>query len=73
MLNQKIRVPGDAVVDLIPDGENHYLRYAGGAPANVAEVLAGALKFSEEELTLLTDAQTLDEASEKITALCPEN
>ena len=24
------------VVDLIPDGENHYLRCAGGAPANVA-------------------------------------
>lgn len=27
---------GDAVVDLIPDGDNHYLRCAGGAPANVA-------------------------------------
>ncbi len=32
----KIWVSGDAVVDLIPDGENHYLRCAGGAPANVA-------------------------------------
>lgn len=32
----KIWVTGDAVVDLIPDGENHYLRCAGGAPANVA-------------------------------------
>lgn len=32
----KIWVLGDAVVDLIPDGENHYLRCAGGAPANVA-------------------------------------
>ena len=27
---------GDAVVDLIPDGDNHYLKCAGGAPANVA-------------------------------------
>lgn len=25
-MNQKIWVTGDAVVDLIPDGENHYLR-----------------------------------------------
>ncbi|PJG86255.1 aminoimidazole riboside kinase [Conservatibacter flavescens] len=33
---KKIWVTGDAVVDLIPDGENHYLRCAGGAPANVA-------------------------------------
>ena len=32
----KIWVAGDAVVDLIPDGENHYLKCAGGAPANVA-------------------------------------
>lgn len=32
----KIWVLGDAVVDLLPDGENHYLRCAGGAPANVA-------------------------------------
>ncbi|WP_373777250.1 aminoimidazole riboside kinase [Glaesserella sp.] len=32
----KIWVLGDAVVDLIPDGESHYLRCAGGAPANVA-------------------------------------
>ncbi|QNS15418.1 aminoimidazole riboside kinase [Mannheimia bovis] len=32
----KIWVTGDAVVDLIPDGENHYLKCAGGAPANVA-------------------------------------
>ena len=30
------------------------------------------LKFSEEELTLLTDTQTLDDAFEKITALYPE-
>lgn len=33
---RKIWVLGDAVVDLIPDGESHYLRCAGGAPANVA-------------------------------------
>ena len=32
----KVWVLGDAVVDLIPDGDNHYLRCAGGAPANVA-------------------------------------
>ncbi len=36
MMSQKIWVLGDAVVDLIPDSENHYLRCAGGAPANVA-------------------------------------
>ena len=35
-MSQKIWVTGDAVVDLIPDGENYYLRCAGGAPANVA-------------------------------------
>lgn len=35
-MSKKIWVTGDAVVDLIPDGENHYLRCAGGAPANVA-------------------------------------
>lgn len=29
-MSQKIWVTGDAVVDLIPDGENHYLRCAGG-------------------------------------------
>lgn len=32
----KIWVTGDAVVDLIPDGDAHYLKCAGGAPANVA-------------------------------------
>ena len=37
-----------------------------------AVALADVLKFSEEELTLLTDTQTLDEAFEKITALYPE-
>lgn len=39
-MGQKIWVLGDAVVDLIPDGENHYLRCAGGAPANVAVGIA---------------------------------
>lgn len=32
----KIWVTGDAVVDLIPDTENSYLKCPGGAPANVA-------------------------------------
>tara|TARA_R110001583_G_scaffold1583_3_gene12331 strand:+ start:12135 stop:13061 length:927 start_codon:yes stop_codon:yes gene_type:complete len=32
----KIWLTGDAVVDLIPDGENSYLKCPGGAPANVA-------------------------------------
>lgn len=32
----KIWVTGDAVVDLIPEGENNYLKCPGGAPANVA-------------------------------------
>ena len=35
-MTNRIWVLGDAVVDLIPDGEQHYLRCAGGAPANVA-------------------------------------
>ena len=39
-MSQKIWVLGDAVVDLILDGENHYLRCAGGAPANVAVGIA---------------------------------
>ena len=37
-----------------------------------AVAFADVLKFSEEELTLLTDTQTLDDAFEKITALYPE-
>ena len=37
-----------------------------------AVALADVLKFSEEELTLLTDTQTLDEAFKKITALYPQ-
>ncbi|NAW86370.1 aminoimidazole riboside kinase [Photobacterium halotolerans] len=36
----KIWVTGDAVVDLIPDGENRYLKCPGGAPANVAVAIA---------------------------------
>ncbi|SPY38548.1 aminoimidazole riboside kinase [Pasteurella canis] len=36
----KIWVLGDAVVDLIPDGQHHYLRCPGGAPANVAVGIA---------------------------------
>lgn len=35
-MSNRIWVTGDAVVDLIPDGEQHYLKCAGGAPANVA-------------------------------------
>lgn len=35
MMN-RVWVMGDAVVDLIPEGEQHYLRCPGGAPANVA-------------------------------------
>jgi len=36
----KVWVTGDAVVDLIPDGENHYLKCPGGAPANVAVAIS---------------------------------
>lgn len=36
----KIWVTGDAVVDLIPEGEKHYLKCPGGAPANVAVAIA---------------------------------
>ena len=36
----KVWVSGDAVVDLIPNGSNSYLKCAGGAPANVAVGIA---------------------------------
>ncbi|MDA3978898.1 aminoimidazole riboside kinase [Gallibacterium sp. AGMB14963] len=36
----KVWVLGDAVVDLLPDGEQHYLRCPGGAPANVAVAIS---------------------------------
>ncbi|MGB5446264.1 MAG: PfkB family carbohydrate kinase, partial [Psychromonas sp.] len=36
----KIWVTGDAVVDLIPDNENSYLKCPGGAPANVAVAIS---------------------------------
>ncbi|MDW6004364.1 aminoimidazole riboside kinase [Vibrio mangrovi] len=35
-----IWLTGDAVVDLIPDGESHYLKCPGGAPANVAVAIS---------------------------------
>ncbi|TXY05007.1 aminoimidazole riboside kinase [Vibrio mimicus] len=40
MKANRVWVTGDAVVDLIPDGDNHYLRCPGGAPANVAVAIA---------------------------------
>lgn len=36
----KVWVTGDAVVDLIPEGDAHYLKCPGGAPANVAVAIA---------------------------------
>lgn len=36
----KIWVTGDAVIDLIPEGDKHYLKCPGGAPANVAVAIA---------------------------------
>ncbi|WP_277206928.1 aminoimidazole riboside kinase [Vibrio misgurnus] len=36
----KVWLTGDAVVDLIPDGDQHYLKCPGGAPANVAVAIA---------------------------------
>lgn len=39
---------------------------------NQAVALADVLKFSEEELTLLTGTNTLEKAFEKVTALYPE-
>ncbi|QIL86942.1 aminoimidazole riboside kinase (plasmid) [Vibrio sp. HDW18] len=36
----KVWLTGDAVVDLIPDGAQHYLKCPGGAPANVAVAIA---------------------------------
>lgn len=35
-MNNRVWVLGDAVVDLIPDGPERYLKCPGGAPANVA-------------------------------------
>ena len=35
-MTNRVWVMGDAVVDLIPEGEVHYLKCPGGAPANVA-------------------------------------
>ncbi|MGY4105875.1 aminoimidazole riboside kinase [Aeromonas encheleia] len=35
-VGSRVWVMGDAVVDLIPEGELHYLKCPGGAPANVA-------------------------------------
>lgn len=37
---EKIWVLGDAVVDLLPDGEGKLLQCPGGAPANVAVGIA---------------------------------
>lgn len=39
-MSEKVWVLGDAVVDLLPDGENHLLKCPGGAPANVAVGIA---------------------------------
>lgn len=39
-MNHKIWVLGDAVVDLLPEGETHLLKCPGGAPANVAVGIA---------------------------------
>lgn len=36
----KVWLTGDAVVDLIPDGESSYLKCPGGAPANVAVAIS---------------------------------
>lgn len=36
----KIWLTGDAVVDLIPDGDNKYLKCPGGATANVAVAIS---------------------------------
>lgn len=38
-MNQ-VWITGDAVIDLIPDGELHYIKAPGGAPANVAVAIA---------------------------------
>lgn len=39
-MTNRVWVTGDAVVDLIPDTENTYLKCPGGAPANVAVAIA---------------------------------
>ena len=35
-MTNRVWVLGDAVVDLVPDGRERYLKCPGGAPANVA-------------------------------------
>ena len=35
-MTNRVWVLGDAVVDLVPDGNERYLKCPGGAPANVA-------------------------------------
>lgn len=47
-MQPQIWMTGDAVIDLIPDGEQHYQKCPGGAPANVAVAvsrLGGAVGF----------------------------
>lgn len=39
-MSEKVWVLGDAVVDLLPEGETHLLKCPGGAPANVAVGIA---------------------------------
>lgn len=39
-MSEKVWVLGDAVVDLLPEGDNHLLKCPGGAPANVAVGIA---------------------------------
>jgi len=39
-MSEKVWVLGDAVVDLLPEGDSHLLKCPGGAPANVAVGIA---------------------------------
>ena len=39
-MTNRVWVLGDAVVDLVPDGNDRYLKCPGGAPANVAVGIA---------------------------------
>lgn len=56
---KKIWVLGDAVVDLLPDGEGRLLQCPGGAPANVAVGVARlgeTARLSAEWATILLAA-----------------
>ena len=54
-VGNRVWVMGDAVVDLIPEGELHYLKCPGGAPANVA---VGVARLDGAAVTMVRGGNT---------------